>query len=108
MPINDMDSRDLTCLLVGQRKIPARKFAVLDDTSMTKSQQSHVRLICDQAVDDATPPTLPRNQLATEILENLARFPHCILLTRVGQFYEVIASLVCVQCPVLKHGSVVL
>ena len=31
----------------------------------------------------------PRNQLATEILENLAKFPHCILLTRVGQFYEV-------------------
>jgi hypothetical protein len=33
--------------------------------------------------------TSPRNQLATEILENLAKFPHCILLTRVGQFYEV-------------------
>ncbi|KAI0308058.1 muts domain V-domain-containing protein [Multifurca ochricompacta] len=30
----------------------------------------------------------PRNQLATEILENLSKFPHCILLTRVGQFYE--------------------
>jgi len=27
--------------------------------------------------------------LAAEILENLAKFPHCILLTRVGQFYEV-------------------
>ncbi|KAH8100583.1 muts domain V-domain-containing protein [Cristinia sonorae] len=26
--------------------------------------------------------------LANEILANLARFPHCILLTRVGQFYE--------------------
>ncbi|KIJ21566.1 hypothetical protein PAXINDRAFT_159644 [Paxillus involutus ATCC 200175] len=26
--------------------------------------------------------------LATEILTNLSRFPHCILLTRVGQFYE--------------------
>ncbi|KAH8120262.1 muts domain V-domain-containing protein [Phellopilus nigrolimitatus] len=30
----------------------------------------------------------PRNQLAKEILENLTKFPHCILLTRVGQFYE--------------------
>ncbi|TFY59442.1 hypothetical protein EVJ58_g5777 [Rhodofomes roseus] len=30
----------------------------------------------------------PRNLLATEILQNLQRFPHCILLTRVGQFYE--------------------
>lgn len=27
--------------------------------------------------------------LAAEILNNLAKFPHCILLTRVGQFYEV-------------------
>jgi hypothetical protein len=32
----------------------------------------------------------PRNQLAVEILDNLAKYPHCILLTRVGQFYEVI------------------
>ncbi|EJD04012.1 uncharacterized protein FOMMEDRAFT_106414 [Fomitiporia mediterranea MF3/22] len=30
----------------------------------------------------------PRNPLAKEILENLAKFPHCILLTRVGNFYE--------------------
>lgn len=34
-------------------------------------------------------PKQPRNSLATEILTNLSRFPHCILLTRVGQFYEV-------------------
>ncbi|KAF8446138.1 muts domain V-domain-containing protein [Boletus edulis BED1] len=33
-------------------------------------------------------PKQPRNSLATEILTNLSRFPHCILLTRVGQFYE--------------------
>ncbi|KAF8527837.1 muts domain V-domain-containing protein [Hysterangium stoloniferum] len=33
-------------------------------------------------------PRLPQNQLAVEILDNLARFPHCILLTRVGNFYE--------------------
>lgn len=31
----------------------------------------------------------PRSILAAEILDNLAKFPHCILLTRVGQFYEV-------------------
>ncbi|KAF8641063.1 hypothetical protein AX17_000707 [Amanita inopinata Kibby_2008] len=30
----------------------------------------------------------PRNNLAREILDNLNRFPHCLLLTRVGQFYE--------------------
>lgn len=31
----------------------------------------------------------PDTPLAKEILDNLAKFPHCILLTRVGQFYEV-------------------
>ncbi|KIP12627.1 hypothetical protein PHLGIDRAFT_113698 [Phlebiopsis gigantea 11061_1 CR5-6] len=30
----------------------------------------------------------PVTPLAIEILDNLAKFPHCILLTRVGQFYE--------------------
>ncbi|KAG9013654.1 DNA mismatch repair ATPase msh1 [Tulasnella sp. 427] len=33
-------------------------------------------------------PNLPKTQLATDIIENLAKFPHCILLTRVGNFYE--------------------
>ncbi len=27
--------------------------------------------------------------LFEEIQENLSKFPHCVLLTRVGQFYEV-------------------
>ena len=40
--------------------------------------------------DSTTSPKQPRNMLATEILNNLAKFPHCILLTRVGQFYEVL------------------
>ncbi|KAG6911797.1 hypothetical protein DXG01_000044 [Tephrocybe rancida] len=30
----------------------------------------------------------PQTMLAQEILENLRKFPHCLLLTRVGQFYE--------------------
>ncbi|GLB36353.1 putative DNA-binding domain of DNA mismatch repair MUTS family protein [Lyophyllum shimeji] len=30
----------------------------------------------------------PQTVLAQEILENLRRFPRCLLLTRVGQFYE--------------------
>ncbi|KAI8995471.1 muts domain V-domain-containing protein [Trametes punicea] len=36
--------------------------------------------------DSEIPP--PSTPLANEILDNLARYPHCILLTRVGQFYE--------------------
>ncbi|KAJ8494922.1 hypothetical protein ONZ51_g2034 [Trametes cubensis] len=35
-----------------------------------------------------TEAALPSTPLATEILDNLTRYPHCILLTRVGQFYE--------------------
>ncbi|TFK40961.1 muts domain V-domain-containing protein [Crucibulum laeve] len=33
-------------------------------------------------------PSVSRGSLPKEILANLARFPHCLLLTRVGQFYE--------------------
>ncbi|KAI0778013.1 muts domain V-domain-containing protein [Trametes elegans] len=36
-------------------------------------------------VTEGAPPATP---LATEILDNLVKYPHCILLTRVGQFYE--------------------
>ena len=32
--------------------------------------------------------------LAHEVLANLKRFPHCLLLTRVGQFYEVSTFLI--------------
>jgi hypothetical protein len=30
-----------------------------------------------------------KGSLPREVLDNLRRFPHCILLTRVGKFYEV-------------------
>lgn len=39
--------------------------------------------------ETALSPKQPRNSLAIEILTNQSRFPDCILLTRVGQFYEV-------------------
>ena len=42
--------------------------------------------------DTVVLPKQPRNSLATGILANHSRFPHCILLTRVGQFYEVRAT----------------
>lgn len=50
-----------------------------------------VRLVCAPAAESLET-RAPRNQLATEILQNLKSFPHCILLTRVGQFYEVCPS----------------
>ncbi|KII93351.1 hypothetical protein PLICRDRAFT_49405 [Plicaturopsis crispa FD-325 SS-3] len=45
----------------------------LDDAKSLKDARQN-------SVDDITAPT--------EILDNLAKFPHCILLTRVGNFYE--------------------
>lgn len=47
---------------------------------------SHLLVVDGVAKQD---PSLPQTQLALDIYKNRARFPHCILLTRVGQFYEV-------------------
>lgn len=41
-------------------------------------------------------PAIPQTQLAQDIWDNRSRFPNCILLTRVGQFYEV-------RCPWLFY-----
>ncbi|KAL1681990.1 muts domain V-domain-containing protein [Schizophyllum commune] len=59
-------------------------------------------------------PTMPEEQttLAKEILDNLAMFPNCLLLTRVGQFYESyfsqaaeIASLLNIKLTTRKWGG---
>ncbi|KAJ8084239.1 hypothetical protein PM082_003006 [Marasmius tenuissimus] len=39
-------------------------------------------------VEGEEPDNGRQGTLATEIMENHSKFPHCILLTRVGQFYE--------------------
>lgn len=49
------------------------------------SENGWLTVACSLATE-VEPPTTP---LAIEVLDNLARYPHCILLTRVGQFYEV-------------------
>ncbi|EJD55180.1 hypothetical protein AURDEDRAFT_93889 [Auricularia subglabra TFB-10046 SS5] len=48
------------------------------------AQQKRARKIATEE----PPARAPRNILAREIRENLAKFSHCILLTRVGSFYE--------------------
>ncbi|KAI0067908.1 hypothetical protein BV25DRAFT_1911773 [Artomyces pyxidatus] len=58
-----------------------------EDASIAPGKPKRRRKAKVDALEHATP-RQPRNQLATEILENLTKFPHCILLTRVGQFYE--------------------
>jgi len=40
-------------------------------------------------VDNPSPEASPSTSLPREIQANLAQFSHCLLLTRVGQFYEV-------------------
>ncbi|KAF5368576.1 hypothetical protein D9758_002409 [Tetrapyrgos nigripes] len=41
-----------------------------------------------EAEEDLEGDDQPRTGLARGVLENLAKFPHCLLLTRVGNFYE--------------------
>lgn len=53
----------------------------------TKTLQSDMGL--DQEEGAEGDQSGPQTQLARDIYQNRARFPHCILLTRVGQFYEV-------------------
>lgn len=67
--------------------------------SRQTSSRTHKEHIADEIANAPTSRREPRNQLAKEILENLAKFSHCILLTRVGQFYEVLL------CPVPYHRT---
>ncbi|KAG6831256.1 hypothetical protein H0H92_011766 [Tricholoma furcatifolium] len=49
----------------------------------------------------------PQTTLAQEILENLRKFPQCLLLTRVGNFYEAneIARLLSIKLTTRKWGA---
>ncbi|KAL6304264.1 muts domain V-domain-containing protein [Sparassis latifolia] len=55
---------------------------VSEGEHVAKSQSKRRRKV------EAAPNVAAKSPLASGILENLTRFPHCILLTRVGQFYE--------------------
>ncbi|TDL28538.1 hypothetical protein BD410DRAFT_893532 [Rickenella mellea] len=113
IPVKKRNSRTIKSATVATAKISEATTTSLSDNANTK-KKSNRRMTTllhaieetedDQRIntrartrtvteDDPGPPPLnmqrqPRNQLAGEILGNLRRFPHCILLTRVGQFYE--------------------
>ncbi|KAJ7102187.1 muts domain V-domain-containing protein [Mycena belliarum] len=53
-------------------------------TRLVPSTKPRKRPKSSPSVDDAA----PKASLGIEIHDNLQRFPHCILLTRVGKFYE--------------------
>ncbi|KDR85195.1 hypothetical protein GALMADRAFT_149686 [Galerina marginata CBS 339.88] len=59
------------------RKTRSRKKVTEESTETEKS-----------AKDKAAKVPKPTTFLSRQILANLKRFPHCLLLTRVGQFYE--------------------
>ncbi|KAG8763118.1 DNA mismatch repair ATPase msh1 [Ceratobasidium sp. 428] len=65
-----------------------RKVKVKDQAEDSASSREFSSAEADvkKAVKRAS--SLPKTKLARDIIENLAKFPHCILLTRVGQFYE--------------------
>ncbi|KAF6766398.1 MutS2 protein [Ephemerocybe angulata] len=80
----------------GQPAAPLGAF--LDATNVAKAKKRTRSKISatsgtappDKGSDTVEPvaPFIPKTQLAIEIHDNLLRFPHCLLLTRVGQFYE--------------------
>ncbi|KDQ19718.1 hypothetical protein BOTBODRAFT_101826 [Botryobasidium botryosum FD-172 SS1] len=57
-------------------------FEVLLNPPIVEASAAEEKEECDVEAE------IPRTQLAREIHENRMRFPHCILLTRVGNFYE--------------------
>ncbi|KAG7099423.1 hypothetical protein E1B28_001275, partial [Marasmius oreades] len=66
-------------------KAAPKKRAVFKIESVTTDAHDIEPGICEA---DEPENIRPQNTLAKEILENLSQFPHCVLLTRVGQFYE--------------------
>ncbi|KAF5355702.1 hypothetical protein D9756_003944 [Leucocoprinus leucothites] len=58
------------------------------DTPIKRTRRSKKAAQVDAAEYDEQDTTKPRTILAQEIQDNLRKFPHCLLLTRVGQFYE--------------------
>jgi hypothetical protein len=78
-----MIDRDCHIVLTGADISAASE--VLQSTTKTRQRRT-------TKADITAPSKQPRNMLATEILNNLTKFPHCILLTRVGQFYEVLCA----------------
>ncbi|KAF9068002.1 muts domain V-domain-containing protein [Rhodocollybia butyracea] len=64
------------------KKRPRKKDTEANDAVPKKPK----RVVKPKAVEASD--GLPQGILADEIRENLSKFPHCLLLTRVGNFYE--------------------
>ncbi|KAI0304636.1 muts domain V-domain-containing protein [Russula brevipes] len=77
-----LPSESMTSKSPSKKRTRRKNARVIDDNEGKKARKT----LPPTTSTDST--SQPRNQLATEILENLSRFPHCVLLTRVGQFYE--------------------
>jgi hypothetical protein len=74
------------CLQTSQRRGAKRKATVaLDDM-----QQGAIEADALPPQDDAEPEYPP---LLQQVRNNMLKFSHCVVLTRVGGFYEVCASL---------------
>ncbi|KAL7285659.1 hypothetical protein ACG7TL_000764 [Trametes sanguinea] len=67
--------------------ITAKSVSVDTDAPVPKTRGRKRKSVVHPA-EELAHIALPSTPLANEILDNLARYPHCILLTRVGQFYE--------------------
>ncbi|KZO99797.1 hypothetical protein CALVIDRAFT_548612 [Calocera viscosa TUFC12733] len=81
--------------------VPEEDISISSDTTKTpepapKPKRRRKKVLADESPEDEeesmespdVDKAIPYTNLAREIQQNMLRFPHCILLTRVGQFYE--------------------
>ncbi|KAJ4001318.1 muts domain V-domain-containing protein [Lentinula boryana] len=70
---------------VENKKRTRKKQKDSDDESIVREKSK--RAVKAKKVNEGSD-GLPKSVLAQEIRDNLSNFPHCLLLTRVGNFYE--------------------
>ena len=93
------DKNDVNSLVKPVKTRRSRQTkASVDDAPQSESQHQPEQLdndlhdhteLLESSLSNSIRGRERRSQLAREVEDNLAKFPHCILLTRVGQFYEV-------------------
>ncbi|KAI0082196.1 hypothetical protein K474DRAFT_1655535 [Panus rudis PR-1116 ss-1] len=71
-----------------RKKLPESSAEASPDAVQKPRRGRKAKATVEQTVEDEQLIPLPNTPLAADITGNLSRFPHCVLLTRVGQFYE--------------------
>lgn len=88
------------CLQVSQRRGAKRKTTL----NLDEIQQGPLQLEALPPQDDAVPEYPP---LLQQVRNNMLKFSHCVLLTRVGGFYEVLAQWAILTVALLKRRTAI-